>query len=242
MRKGKSGFFSSSVRVPFIVLCVSLAFNIIFFVREYQSNRVVAVPDGDSLDVADGRRVRLLGLDAPEIGRCMSREARDRLAEIALGKHIRLKNIVRDDYGRILANVIVEEPVEWGKYLIWYFGKNLGFTLSEKPDPMLNMVIVKEGLAKFTFAGSIYYKVLKEAHQIAMTKKIGIYSPDCRQMVAPNPSCGIKANIRNGKKLYHLPACSNYSDVIVDTSFGDQWFCSEEEARRADFTRASGCF
>ncbi|MCL4360017.1 hypothetical protein M1555_02055 [Patescibacteria group bacterium] len=44
----------------------------LFPCQDWNRGAVVAVSDGDSPDLADGRRVRLLGLDAPERGRCMA--------------------------------------------------------------------------------------------------------------------------------------------------------------------------
>lgn len=86
---------------------ISLLFNLFFLYSNWQRSVVVSVPDGDSLQLADGRRVRLLGIDAPEKGRCMADEARELLSNVALKKHVILKDIQTDDYGRVLANVFV---------------------------------------------------------------------------------------------------------------------------------------
>jgi len=70
--------------------------------------RAVAV-DGDSL-LVDGRRVRIMGLDAPEMrGRCpreqqLARMARDRMAELIAGG-VRIQPHGNDRYGRLLAVV-----------------------------------------------------------------------------------------------------------------------------------------
>src|ERR1700756_4845456 len=58
---------------------------------------VRAVVDGDTIDVALYGRVRLLGIDAPEIGRGFDtaapfgREARDRLVQLVLHRWVRLE-------------------------------------------------------------------------------------------------------------------------------------------------------
>lgn len=79
---------------------------------------VAAHVDGDTIDVAVGRsveRVRLIGIDAPEVAHgdrpaeCFALEADDRLAALApVGAAVRLERDVvpRDDYGRLLAYVI----------------------------------------------------------------------------------------------------------------------------------------
>src|ERR1700681_3292646 len=58
---------------------------------------VRAVIDGDTIDVATIGRVRLLGIDAPEIGRGFdtgapfAREARDRMISLVLHRWVRLE-------------------------------------------------------------------------------------------------------------------------------------------------------
>ena len=77
------------------------------------------VVDGDTLDVAGIGRVRLLGIDAPELGRGFetpapfAREARDRLASLATGRYVRLESDgdTRDAYRRILAYAIRADGV-----------------------------------------------------------------------------------------------------------------------------------
>jgi endonuclease YncB( thermonuclease family) len=77
---------------------------------------VRAVIDGDTIDVAMYGRVRLLGIDAPEIGRGFDtsapfgREARERLSQIVLRRWVRLEYDVPavDVYNRHLAYVVTE--------------------------------------------------------------------------------------------------------------------------------------
>lgn len=218
-----------------ILLVVSIAINCIFFWQNYNRTRVVAVPDGDSIQLSDGRRVRLLGIDAPERGRCLAEEAREELRRRALGKHVRLKDIVIDDYGRVLAIVIVEDFPTWVSYMR---SRILGLPLN--PDPLVNRGMLAAGLARDTFsAEKDYAPTLKQAYDEAKSQKRGIFSSLCR--TESSGDCTIKGNVRDGKKTYHLPACDNYAQVIVDEAFGDHWFCTEQEAQAAGFVRASGC-
>ena len=77
------------------------------------------VIDGDTIDVTRFGRVRLLGIDAPEIGRGFdtaapfSREARDRLISLVLHRWIRLEQegALLDAYSRHLAYLIREDGV-----------------------------------------------------------------------------------------------------------------------------------
>lgn len=196
---------------------LSLLGNMLFAYNAFERTRVVAVPDGDSLDLSDGRRIRLLGIDSPERGRCMADEARTKLVELALDRHVRLKEIVKDSFGRQLAIVIVEE---------WPLQRDL----------------LSSGLARNrSSVGNPYHQVLVDAQEVAKSAKIGIWSDACRGETSGSEDCTIKGNVRAGKKTFYSPDCPTYDQVIVDTAFGDQWFCSEEEAQVAGFTRADGC-
>ena len=221
-----------------IILFLSISLCIILLVREWQRNVVSHVLDGDTFTLNDGRRVRLLGVDTPEEGRCMADRATERLTSLMKGKHVRLKDQTMDSYGRIMANVIVDEPFGvWMNYLYHRFFKRDGY----KGLAMINRVMIEEGLGKYTFSGTQYSKVLISAHEIARTRQLGIYSSVCRQVEAPLVGCMVKANVRDGKKIYHVPGCFNYDDTIIDTSYSDRWFCTEEEATAAGFTKAIGC-
>lgn len=206
-----------------LTLWLSIAFilaifgNILFAVNNWQRNIVVSVPDGDSLQLKDGRRIRLLGIDAPERGRCMAEEARGKLVSLALGRHVRLKNTVTDSYGRMLANVIVK-------------------------DWPLQRTLLAAGLARNrSSVSNPYNQVLKDAGEAAKAAKLGIWSDTCRGQTPVSEDCMIKGNARAGEKYYYLPSCSQYDQVLVDRAFGDSWFCTEAEAKKAGFKIAESC-
>lgn len=82
---------------------------------------VVAVIDGDTLDVqtsAGEERVRIIGIDTPEIGRdgepseCYAQEARTFLDGLVYGREVELRPDATqddtDDYGRALRHVIID--------------------------------------------------------------------------------------------------------------------------------------
>ena len=78
---------------------------------------VRSVIDGDTIDVTTIGRVRLLGIDAPEIGRGydtsapFGREARERLTQLILHRWVRLEQegATLDVYNRHLAYVLTED-------------------------------------------------------------------------------------------------------------------------------------
>ena len=73
--------------------------------------RVVAVTDGDTLNVLDTdnvqHKVRLTGIDAPERGQPYGTKSRDHLASMVAGKEVRVESEKNDLYGRTLGKVWV---------------------------------------------------------------------------------------------------------------------------------------
>lgn len=95
------------------------------FVPPILVGKVIKVYDGDTITIASKLSnkdkiiyrfsVRLIGIDAAEIkGKTANEkriaiEARDKLHELIYGKMIHLKNISTEKYGRILADVYLDE-------------------------------------------------------------------------------------------------------------------------------------
>jgi micrococcal nuclease len=107
-----------------------------FTARVTRSDPVLVrfVIDGDTIDVATIGRVRLLGIDAPEVGRGydtaapFGREARDRLMQLVLHRWVRLERegATLDVYHRHLAYVLTEDGL------------------------CVNAVLVRDGLARIS--------------------------------------------------------------------------------------------
>ncbi len=78
---------------------------------------VARVIDGDTIELADGRRVRYIGVDAPELGdvrktaACFAKEAMEENKRLVDSKTVRLEKDIsdRDRYGRLLRYVYVGE-------------------------------------------------------------------------------------------------------------------------------------
>jgi endonuclease YncB( thermonuclease family) len=69
--------------------------------------KVVSVTDGDTLRLANGEAVRLVGIDSPEEGECGSLRAADLLTRLVEGRRVTLVAPVddRDRYDRLLRYV-----------------------------------------------------------------------------------------------------------------------------------------
>ncbi len=78
-----------------------------FLYANTKITKIVSVPDGDTITVINGRnqkvKIRLLGIDAPEISQRYGKEARDYLQKIMKGKNLSYKIKNKDDYGRTVA-------------------------------------------------------------------------------------------------------------------------------------------
>jgi len=71
---------------------------------------VASVVDGDTLRLADGQTIRLIGVDSPERGECGFGPATSLTKSLTLGKRVTLGTGARDDrdrYGRLLRYVQV---------------------------------------------------------------------------------------------------------------------------------------
>jgi endonuclease YncB( thermonuclease family) len=118
-----------------LVLLASLAHG-----REVAlEGRVVAVHDGDTVTLLDGRhvqhRVRIAGIDAPERGQPFGASARDNLARLVHGRQVAAQCHKRDRFGREVCNVFVAardvglEQVRDG--LAWWYRE---YAREQRPD------------------------------------------------------------------------------------------------------------
>jgi micrococcal nuclease len=114
------------------------------FIPPVTNGQVIKVYDGDTITIAtklpfeDSKlyrfAIRLRGIDAPEIKGSSSEEkqvallARQALEELILHKQVTLKNISTEKYGRIIADVYIDDLHlnNWlldNKYAVKYDGK-----------------------------------------------------------------------------------------------------------------------
>jgi micrococcal nuclease len=72
---------------------------------------VKKVIDGDTIVVAGGERVRYIGIDTPEVGEPLYKEAKHRNRALVAGKKVTIEVCTkerRDSYGRVLAWVYID--------------------------------------------------------------------------------------------------------------------------------------
>jgi micrococcal nuclease len=209
----------------FLLLVPSVIFNFFFF-QKYQSEKeknlflVINVLDGDTFVLEDKHKVRLSHLDAPALELCGGSESKKRLEELVENQKVSIERIATDDFGRSIAKVYLD-------------------------DELINKILVAEGWAVYdsretSELGQELMALQKQAKQ----EKLGIFNPQCYQSEnLDNPKCHIKGNMREGQKtkIYSLPGCSNYDNIIIEKFNGDQWFCTEKQAQKAGFVKSGDC-
>jgi len=183
------------------------------------SLKVKDIIDGDTFITSNNQRVRLFGADAPELGNCYSSEAKSYLESLILNKKVILAEPRVDVYGRVVALVY-------------------------QNNQLINIDMVKNGYARYEGETSSQKDKFQQANSFARENNLGIYNSFCYQSENPNnPNCNIKGNIEKsiGTKTYHLPNCGEYNRTIIETSLGEQWFCSESEAVKAGYVKSKNC-
>lgn len=189
------------------------------------------VIDGDTLEIGE-TRVRLHGIDAPEMGqpcrdggdvRDCGRWAAEALRARVEGRVLRCEARDRDRYGRVVARCEAD-------------GEDVAAAL------------VRAGLA---FAYRRYSMDYVEAEKRARAAGRGLHGlriarPEDHRRAARRSEhperpegCAIKGNIaRDGERIYHLPGQRFYARTRISEPRGERWFCSEREARAAGWRRA----
>lgn len=181
------------------------------------SGKVDKVFDGDTFQLATGKRVRLMGLDAPELNECGGPEAKAYLSELILNQNVGLSQQATEAYGRDLAIV------------------NQG-------DIFINGKMMEAGWGRPDYRKNTFREEMTEDYHQAQKSGKGLWGM-CVSANPPSAKCTIKGNIdtATGKKIYHTKSCSQYDEVELNQAFGEKWFCSEADASEAGFKKAMSC-
>lgn len=207
----------------FLLLIPSVILNIYFFKNQNQPGQyaVTRVIDGDTFETSEHVIYRLNGVNAPELDMCGGVEAKQELEKNVLNKKVIIKTNKFDNFNRPLGDVYLQN------------------------GDSLNVVLLKSGWIQYEYVTTSEKELAKKASSESRIEKRGIYSDKCTQYTNPvNPKCSIKGNYSDSNhtiKLYSFLGCQQYETTLVQLSFGDQWFCSEEEAVKAGFVKSEAC-
>ena len=102
--------------------------------------------------------------------------------------------------------------------------------------------MVRSGLALdyVLYSSGAYVK----QEQQAMTDRLGMWGGEfvapwdwrkgIRLSVGQDRECAIKGNINDhGERIYHIPDSRWYGRTKISPEKGEQWFCTEDEAKAA---------
>jgi endonuclease YncB( thermonuclease family) len=225
--------------------------------------RVTEVTDGDTIHVALASGpiiVRLHAIDTPERAQPWGRQATAALKRrLRKGTEVSVVPIEQDQYDRLVAVVyhgnenvnawMVQQGHAWAyrqylddaQYCAWeQQARASGLGVWSLPST--------RRIAPWDFR-----KAEREQTQIVMgstveTEAACVAAMNDRGRVTntpleqpkPDGQCRIKGNISDSGRIYHVPGSDTYERVGIDTSKGERWFCTEEEARKAGWRAPRG--
>lgn len=177
---------------------------------------VTKVVDGDTIKLSDGRTIRYIGIDTPELDPedCFAREAGQINQNLVWGKTIKLETDTNemDQFGRILAYVYADTLFVNQELLFQGAGKYYQDDLNTK-----------------------YQEALIKAAEEGREAKNGLWG----KCAPDDQGCLIKGNLDwLDRRWYHLPEFRHYAATVVNLNKHDQWFCTEQEAQEAGFKKA----
>lgn len=199
---------------------LAVAGTLFWFGNQTPTYHVSRVIDGDTFETQEGLKIRLAGVDAPEIGLCGSKKSKAKLESLILKQPVHIKVLYNDPFKRLISQVYTQ------KLYINEEMTRTGNAFYENHEKGL------EGLMKVS--------------DKAKAEKKGIFGPECTQKInLKNPTCNIKGNVPQSQtkkyQFYYTPNCPHYTSTKVQLYLGDKWFCSEQEAKSAGFQKPKEC-
>ncbi|GFR37817.1 hypothetical protein PRECH8_11130 [Insulibacter thermoxylanivorax] len=194
---------------------------------------VTRIIDGDTFELASGHKVRLIGVNTPEITKGKSEaygeEAKQYASDHLLDQEVILFADVSDTdrYGRLLRYVFLPgDPLMFNERLLLEGYAN---TMTVPPDvTFAERFVAREQEARAAGAGLWSDAAAASAGSAPKPQEtqdsVNSYEPSCE-----DPQ--IKGNINSkGERIYHEPG-SRYYDATIP----ELMFCTAEEAEAAGF-------
>lgn len=194
--------------------------------------------DGDSLVVA-GQRIRLFGIDAPELDQTCNQDgsawrcgeaAKAQLEELIADQRVECRGQGVDQYGRMLAvcsgryGEINRIMVEQG----WAVAYR-EFSDAYVPEE-LRAKAARQGLWASSFVAPSEYRQSKLPEPVQRAAR----AEDRGRQYQSALGCAIKGNRnRRGEWIYHLPGMPYYEQTRPE-----ELFCTEAQAQAAGYRRA----
>lgn len=197
---------------------------------------IVGIPrviDADTLEVS-GQRIRLGGIDAPEMSEeCLRADGRrwacgvwatEQARAMLAGQRVHCVDLGQRTYQRVVGRCYLGE-------------QDIAVSLIEAG--------AARRCARYARAQG-QDKAYAAAEARGMQAQAGVFGGplnplagfcDDRQDTPVATGCAIKGNVSQNGQIYHLPGQRDYQRVNMDKP-GVRWFCSEEAAQAAGWRRA----
>jgi micrococcal nuclease len=156
--------------------------------------RVIRVIDGDTVELEDGLRLRLKGINTPEESMIFYSEAKDFLKGIVEGKIVSVESHGFDKYGRLLGYIYLD-------------------------GVLVNEMLLENGLATlYYYEKDDHYNQLLEVEGVARDKELGIWKKSvnfgCLKLVdliykEPGERCS------SGERLVITNNCEESINVLI---------------------------
>lgn len=190
--------------------------------KQYEVAMITRIVDGDTYVTDSGDKIRLIGVNTPEISgkaQYYGREATEFSKKLLDNQTVYMFRDVSntDKYGRLLRYLFIQnDPV------------------------MFNETLLKEGYANtMTIPPNVMFadKFVKLERESRLNNK-GLWkeneNPSVDQQKATCTQPKIKGNINSrNEKIFHVPGGRNY-----EATKAEEMFCSEEEAIAAGYRKA----
>ena len=161
-------------------------YNITDETSEIETHLVSRIIDGDTLELDNGQKIRLLGINAPESSMSFSEEATEFLKNAIQNKSVKIESYGTDKYGRTLAYIFIN-------------------------DKNINKEILEKGLGTlYYYEHDKHYEELKRAEEFARINKKGLWKK------SPNENCIelIELKVDEPEKLIIENKCNKKIDIV----------------------------
>jgi micrococcal nuclease len=206
-------------------------------------HQVVRIVDGDTFEIKGEDQekitIRILNMTTPDRGECFYKETKQALSDLILNKKVRLEKDVSgvDSYERLLRHVYLPSGTEKDDNII--VAKKMIETGMAQSYPVFPDVKYKTYLARFATEAQEDQLGVWGACVDDLPKKFA----ETANAQPENEDCLIKGNISQitDERIYFFPECPSYSQIRIDPSTGERYFCTEKEAQKAGFRIADSC-
>ncbi|MCQ6560370.1 thermonuclease family protein [Paenibacillus mendelii] len=198
--------------------------------KPYTIEQVDRVVDGDTFVTSEGHKVRLIGVNTPEVkgeSKELGLEASAYTDNLLKGKRVVLFPDTgdTDKYGRLLRYVFLEQDTTMFNERLLVDGYASVMTISPNVT-YADYFVTLERQARNAGAG-LWGEPSQEKPEGTKGGK-----PDESAAACKEPQ--IKGNVRGDSRIYHMPDGKSYGQTKAE-----QMFCTEEEAQAAGFRKAS---